>query len=274
MKFPGRLRPQPRPGASRAPGRPSATGVSSAPERFAARARRVRLQPWRIAAVALIVAVVLAGLWWVLAMSPWLRVATVVIAGAAPDREQLIASIITGEVGKALVDVDTDGLTSRIAQERYFSDVQVTRSWPDELLVRVEERVPAVASVLSASSFELIDREGVAYEQVAALPGGVLKAVLARPGDAGSRVTAATVALHLPADLRTRASAVTVDAGARATLMIGKVHVLWGDASDSAIKAAVLRPLLERGGVARIDLTVPLNPVTSQETPASGSSGG
>lgn len=232
------------------------------------------MRPWRLLLTLALIAAAVAGVWWLLVGSSWFRVATVEVVGAAPDREVVVREAARGIEGQPLVEVDLEGIDHRVTSSNLFAAVDVTRSWPDEVLVRVEERTPAVASRLPGGTYELIDREGVGYEQVPEVPPGAPVAVLARPGDAASRAAAATVSLALPADLRSRADAFRIDAGARATFEIGDVEVLWGDAADSPIKAAVLRPLLDRGQVRRIDLTVPTNPVTSQETSTFGSSGG
>lgn len=265
--------------ASRTPGSAgtggaAATGLGSAPARFAERARQVRMRPWRLLFGVLIVAAVVAGVWWLLVGSPCLRVTAVQVVGAAPDREVVIRQAVDGLEGKPLVEVDTEVLDHRITSTNLFAAVDVRRSWPDEVLVRVEERTPAAVSALAGGAFELVDREGVAYERVTVPPHGVPRVSLERPGDPASRATAAAVGLALPADLRSRIKDFSVDAGARATFTLQDVEVLWGDAADSAIKAAVLRPLLDKGGVARIDLTVATNPVTSDESSTSGSSKG
>lgn len=252
----------------------STTGVRSAQARFAERARRVRMRPIRVLLVVVALAAVVAGVWWLLVGSTWFRVTGIEVAGAAPDREAVIRDAARGIEGQPLVEVDTDGLDHRVTATNLFAAVDVRRSWPDAVLVRVEERAPAVAAELDGGVFELIDREGVAYERVTQAPDGIPHVSLERPADPASRATAAAVGVALPADLRTQVEDFSVDSGARATFVVERVEVLWGDFSDSAIKAAVLRPLLDRGRVARIDLTVPTNPVTSQETSTSGSSGG
>lgn len=250
-----------------------ARGVGSAQARFAERARRVRMRPWKPLLFVLALTAVVAGVWWLLVGSTWFRVTNVVVVGAAPDREILVREAARGLEGQPLVEVDIDDVDHRVTATNLFAAVDVSRSWPDEVLVRVEERAPAVASRRSGV-YELVDREGVAYEQVAEAPHGVPVVEMARPTDAASRVTAAAVGLALPADLRARVADFTIGEGARATFVIDDVEIVWGDSSDSAIKAAVLRPLLDRGRVVRIDVSVPTNPVTSQSTSTSGSSEG
>ena len=67
---------------------------------------------------------------------------------------------------------------------------------------------------------------------------------------------------------------------ARRAMTLGKVAVNWGDAGDSRLKTAVVRDLLDRPDVARIDVTAPMAPVTSTHrepstwTPAESASRG
>ena len=48
------------------------------------------MRPWRLLFGVLILAAVVAGVWWLLVGSPWFRVAAVEVVGAAPDREVVI----------------------------------------------------------------------------------------------------------------------------------------------------------------------------------------
>lgn len=267
-------RPKGRRGHPRGGATDAATGVGSAPARFAQRARRARMRPWRVALGFVLVLAAAAGVWWLLVASSWFRVSTVSIVGAEGDRVAVIREAARGIEGQPLIEVDVNSIDHDVTATNLFAVVDVTRSWPSEITIRVEERTPAVASRLAGGSYELIDREGVAYEVVREAPVGVPEVSLAGPSDAASRATAAAVGLALPADLRARVDSFRVDRGARASFTIDRIEVLWGDGADSAIKAAVLRPLLDRGRVARIDLTVPTNPVTSQKTSTSGSSEG
>lgn len=242
----------------------TATGVSSAPDRFAERARKVRRRPWVVLASLLLLAAVIAGGAWALTSSQWFRVERIEVTGAQPDRETSIRDQLHGTLGKPLVEVNTSEAAGQVASTLLYSRVDVTRAWPDGLLVDVEERTPAAVARAGDGSFTLIDREGIAYERVPSPPPNMPVADLEEPGDQTSRATVAAVGLALPSAMSTRMENFAVDAKGNASFEISGVEVIWGDGSDSAIKAAVLEPLLSRGGVSRIDVTAPMNPVTTE----------
>lgn len=271
MRQTGQVTPRPaRPGrrSARRSGDagPGATGagVSAAQHRFAERARRVRRRRWIVVVGCLLVAALVAGGAWGLTASPWLRLQEVAVAGAQPDRESGIRDQLRTLEGIPLIEVDLDAAAAEIDSTLLYSDVEVTRAWPDTLRVRVEERVPAAVAGLGDGAFALIDREGVAYERVPSPPPGMPVASLTHVDDQDSRATAAAIGLALTPATAARVERLTVDERGSATFMISGVSVLWGDASDSDIKAAVLTPLLDSGRVSRIDVTAPMNPVTTR----------
>lgn len=186
------------------------------------------------------------------------------VSGAQPDRESAIRDQLYPSQGKPLIEVDLGAAASQIDSTLLYSDVEVTRAWPDALHVRVEERIPAAVASLGDGMFALIDREGVAYERVPSPPPGMPVASLINVDDQDSRATAAAIGLALSPAASARVEDLTIDEKGSAAFVMGGVSVLWGDASDSDIKAAVLTPLLDRGGVSRIDVTAPMNPVTTR----------
>ena len=222
------------------------------------------MRPWKVLAAIVLIAALVAAIVWVLVGSPWTRVQAVEIQGASPHRETTIRESVHAFEGKPLVEVNLDEVSGEVNRDNLYAAVDASRAWPSTLVVRVQERTPAVTVRLPDGQFGLVDREGVAYERVGAAPDGVLEATLENPSDQASRSAAAAVGTTLPDTLATRVESLTVDAGGRATFSISGVDVVWGSGADSAVKAAVLEPLLDRGGVARIDLTAPMSPVTSE----------
>ena len=91
----------------------------------------------------LIATLVLGGLVW-LAFSPWLSVSQVRTTGIASSdanatlaREELVA-------GTPMIFVRPGEIEEALAEDPWVQDVQVTLEWPDEVLVRVTERVPVI----------------------------------------------------------------------------------------------------------------------------------
>jgi len=125
---------------------------------------------------------------------------------------------------------------------------QVSRSWPDTVVISVRLRTPALA-VASAGGFDLVDVNGVVIATVARRPAGLplLRSTAAPARLRGSpAVRAAALVLgHLPGSIRPQVTSVTAAAADTVTLHLrGRITVLWGSASDTAAKARELRALM------------------------------
>ena len=91
----------------------------------------------------LIAVLVLGGLVW-LAFSPWLSVSQVRTTGIASSdanatlaREELVA-------GTPMIFVRPEAIEEALVEDPWVQDARVTLEWPDEVLVRVTERVPVI----------------------------------------------------------------------------------------------------------------------------------
>ena len=91
----------------------------------------------------LIAILAIGGLVW-LALSPWLSVSRVRTAGivssdahATLAREELVA-------GSPMVFIRTGDIEEALEDDPWVQDARVTLDWPDEVLVRVTERVPVL----------------------------------------------------------------------------------------------------------------------------------
>lgn len=108
----------------------------------------------------LIVLLAIGSLVW-LALSPWLSVSHVRTAGilssdahAILAREELVA-------GTPMVFVRTGDIEEALTDDPWVQDARVTLHWPDEVLVRVTERIP-VLWVESVQGWTWRARDGVA----------------------------------------------------------------------------------------------------------------
>ncbi len=210
--------------------------------------RRVRpVDPRRRLAVR--VGLVLAALGvvaWVVWGSPLLAVSTVRVDGAGSlTAEQVRAAAGVAE-GTPLLRVDTDAAAARVARLPQVASVQVTRGWPQTVVVTVEERVP-VAVVEQAGTRSLVDAGGVLFDTVTGRPpAGVVPLDVRSPGPDDPATRAGLAALvELPRDVRTQVASVAARSGNEVTLTLADgTTVLWGTAEDSAEKADVLVALL------------------------------
>ena len=97
--------------------------------------------------------------------------------------------------GLPLIRVNDAAVAHRVERLRQVQSAQVTRDWPDKVLISVTERVPALAVPVS-QGYDLIDKYGVVVESVSQQP--LDTPILDLPG----RVGAASRAARQPGGLR------------------------------------------------------------------------
>jgi cell division protein FtsQ len=194
------------------------------------------------------VLVAVAVLAWLLLAGPVLAVRAVQVDGLVSlpaDQVQEAAGI---GAGTPLLRVDVDAAQARVARLPQVASVEVTRNWPDSVVITVAERQP-VAVVGPPGRRSLVDADGVLFDTVTgAVPDGVVPLDVADPGPDDPATLAGIAALsELPAAVRVQV------AGAAATgpddislTLTDDTVVRWGNASESADKAAALVELLEQ----------------------------
>jgi cell division protein FtsQ len=226
-----------------------------------ARSRRRRRAVLVTLAAAAIVAVAI----WALLGSSLLVVRSVTVtgAGAVPRAEVLRAADIAP--GTPLIRVDTAAAARRVDQITQVQSAQVSRDWPDTVVIVIQPRTPVLA-VASGGGFALVDRFGVVVSQVASRPAGmVLLDTAADPyslrGDPA--VQAAVTVLHeLPPQIRRQVRAVAAPSPDAVTLELRRgVTVLWGGTDRAAAKAAEL-VILMRTKASSYNLSDPYTAVT------------
>jgi cell division protein FtsQ len=210
---------------------------------------RHRRRGWRAAFFALAAAGIVAAAVWVLFASPLLVVRSVTVSGTRlVPRSKVLA--VSGVVpGTPLIRVNTARAAARIEQITQVRSVQVTRSWPNRLVIVVQERTPALVLPAYGGGYDLADAHGVVLQRVARRPAGLPLYPTVAPegalrGDPG--LTAATAVLgELPAQLRHSVKSITAPYPDQVTLRLaGGVTVLWGDTSRAGIKARELAVLM------------------------------
>jgi cell division protein FtsQ len=167
--------------------------------------------------------------------------------------------------GTPLLRVDVDTAEERVARLPQVASVEVTRDWPDSVVITVVERVP-VAVVGEAGRRSLVDADGVLFDMVTGrTPDGVVPLDVASPGpeDPATRAGIAAIAA-LPTAVREQVAAAAASRPDDITLTLADgTAVRWGDASESRAKSAALVGLLEQIGsgalepAATIDVSTP-----------------
>jgi cell division protein FtsQ len=196
--------------------------------------------------VAALVPLLLATAAWVLWESPLFAVRGVQVDGLHSLSAAAVRDAAGLRTGTPLLRVDLDAAAARVRRLPQVATAQVSRGWPDRVVVTVAERTP-VAVVERAGQRTLVDAGGVLFDTITGpAPAGVVPLDVAAPGPGDPATRAALAAIDaLPGAVRAQVTRVTAPDPTQLTLTLpGPVTVLWGDGSAAAAKAAALRGLL------------------------------
>jgi cell division protein FtsQ len=215
------------------------------------KARRLRPRSRRWLAVLLLGAVlgIAGGVAWALLGSRFFSVRSVVVTGTHLVPESEVLAVADVEPGTPLIRVNTARIAARVLTIRQVRSVRVSTSWPDRVVIAVQERTSALAVALPGGGFDLIDADGVVVRSAATRPRGLplystTAAVSALRGDPDVGAAAAVLG-ELPASLRSSVSSVTAPSPDQVTLQLRSgVTILWGGADDAAAKAEELAVLM------------------------------
>ncbi len=234
--------------------------------RFARRQWARRWLAWRyVVAVVALVGVVAGGVWLVY-FSAWLSVSGVEVEGVAQLSAAQVRDAAAVPEGEALARVDLGRIRARVEALAPVRSADVSRQWPDHVLIQVEERV-AVAVVEIAGRLQGMDADGVVFRDYAQAPADLPR--VETGGSTGSEALreAALVVGALPADLQAKVDHVEVSTVDEISLALPDGRTVeWGSADDSDLKARVLADLLVAAPDAPFyDVSVPGRPTTGNQ---------
>jgi cell division protein FtsQ len=254
---------------------------SGSAARFAERVAMRRRLARHKAYVAGAVGVLLAGLAWLLLLSPWLALDAAEVevngAGTVVDVADVQAVVATVD-GVPLPRLDTVGLRDRVLDVPGVRHAKVTRIWPHGLLVSLVSREPVAAVPQRAPSdgtdrpgqagFALLDIEGFSVGWTSTAPEGLPVVDVPLRAEGRNRSLDAVLAIlqALPPELA--AEVATIEAGTQDTVRMGLRDgrsVVWGSASDAALKIRVLQALRAApaaAGAREYDVSAPTLPIT------------
>jgi cell division protein FtsQ len=251
-------------GASRRPSqRPSGPGV----RRFGTPGPRALL-------IAFGVLLLAAGVVWALYGSTWLRVERVSTSGTEVLTPAEVERVAAVPLGAPLVSVDTSGIEARLRDRLPRIDqVEVVRSWPHGIGLKVTERHP-VLLLEKGGKFIEVDSSGVRFATVKAPLRGVPRLVLDVAGspslrrfDADRLLTVAVgVTGELPEKIAQDVRVVRITSFDSITLELGKGRsVFWGSGEHGPVKARVLTALMKATPKAgHFDVSAPTAPASSR----------
>ncbi len=217
--------------------------------------RRMRLG----AAVAVLVLLVGFALYAVY-FSPWLVVRDVEVHGTqllGADDVQAAAGIA---LERPLATADVSGARARVADLAPVAEAEVSREFPDTVVIEITEREPAYERVV-ADGYQWVDADGIGFHVT---PERADSMVLAQTVDDSQRLLrdVATVVHWIPADVLPEVTGLTANAVDSITLQLeDDREVVWGSAEQSELKAEVLGALLQVEASV-YDVSAPTYPTT------------
>ncbi|WP_406305549.1 FtsQ-type POTRA domain-containing protein [Streptomyces sp. NBC_00885] len=243
------------------------------PPRQGSPLRRLRFPGRRSLLIATAAVVLLATGIWVLYGSQWVRLEQVKTSGTevlTPDEVTAAAAL---PIGSPLISVDTDAIEARLRHKLPRIDsVDVVRSWPDGIDLKVTERKPVLLMEKGARFIE-VDAEGVRFATVDKAPKALplleltvgQSPSLRRFGPDRLVVEAVRVWGELPGKVATDTRVVTVRSYDYITLKLSRDRtVVWGSAEEGEAKARALTALMKAAPKARhFDVSAPTAPAAS-----------
>ena len=214
---------------------------------------------WRVAFFALAAAGIVAAAVWVLFGSPLLVVRSVSVSGTHLVSRSEVVAASGVQLGTPLIRVNAARAAARIAAIPQVRSAQVTRSWPNRLVIVVRERTPELALPAYGGGYDLADADGVVLQRVARRPADLPLYPTVAPEGAlrGNPDLAAAAAVlgELPATLRHSVTSVSAPEADQVTLYLaGGITVLWGDTGRPGVKARELTVLM-RGHMRYYDVS-------------------
>jgi cell division protein FtsQ len=222
------------------------------------RQRRGRRRILR-AVLALVLVVLVGTAAWVVYFSTVLDTRAVAVSGTRELTPEQVTTAAAVPLGVPLSRQHLDAIARRATSLPQVSAATVTREWPNTVRVSVTERVPLLA-VAQPGGFLVVDKAGVVFSAKTTKPLGVVE-VAADPADRPLLVELGSVVLSLPEGVRgqvTSIAAATPDSIQLKTT--SGVTIIWGDSSQSALKAQVAVALLDSGAKTSIDVSAPHTP--------------
>ena len=228
--------------------------------RFTRRARNRKL-------VLLSVAGVLASLMALITVavfSPVLALRTIVVDGTNRIDPAEIQAAVEVHKGTPLALLNFDAITADLSVFPLIRSYVTEIVPPDTLLVHIVERKP-IGAVKIDGVFRLVDPAGITIQESAERIEGVPVIEIAGEDTSGPAFAAVTaVLLSLPVDVRTKVQTATATTKDDVSFVLSGVgqRVVWGGASDSTRKAALLATLIsitDADKAGEFDVSAPSN---------------
>jgi cell division septal protein FtsQ len=232
--------------------------------RFARRQWARRWLTLRYLVIAAVLVVLVGGGLYAVYFSDALSVEEVDVVGARTISAADVEAAADVPRGGPLATVDLDAIRFRVKALKEVRSVEVTRKWPDGVLITIQEREP-VAVVQLGSELVGVDVEGVPFRTYQQPPTGLPR--IETPGlsatDQDALREAVTVIAALPREVSVLVDHLDLRSADEIDLVLRDERVVrWGSAEASTEKAKVLIVLLGQQGKT-YDVSVPGQPTVS-----------
>lgn len=230
-------------------------------KRFTQAIRRTRRRVLiAVSAVCLLVIFVIVGVF-----TPLMAVRDVQVEGSQSINVDDVTAALQKFEGTPLALVDENEVLRSLESFPLIQRFAVERIPPHTLLVRIEERVPAIA-LESDGVFRQYDAAGVLVAETAERPEGVpLGEGSLRTTSSPAFQAASRIVRDVPADLRSQMVSVKATSNQDVTFMLSNgIEVFWGSADETKRKALVLQTMLtslEGRAVSHIDVSSTSAPI-------------
>lgn len=231
-----------------------------------------RLVLIRTAVVVLVMALI-AGLSWLLFLSPVFRLQTDKIGvsgGNAWVSNDRVASIVAHQGDRSLLLISTNGVEEEISGMAGVTDAKVRKSFPHGLQVTFDAQEPTAVFKDAQDKLTAVDRQGRVLNTVSKPVKGVpviqVSTVNRAQQDQAVRQTLRILST-MPEAMRHSVTKVTAETQDSITTELdqGKHVIIWGDGSDLKLKQAVVDKIINDpskiGDKHQLDVSAPLRPI-------------
>lgn len=198
--------------------------------------------------------------------TPMLAVETIRVTGLDRLKPAQIQQALKGQLGVALPMVRSESVGEDLKSFALIESYAITARPPHTLIVRITERSPICIVEVGGKAY-LYDPAGVRIDSASSSDKYPLLAINGNPANSAEYRLAIDVLLALPASLLPRVYAIDAKTKDNVTMQLrgnAGQAIVWGDASNSALKSKVLAALLrnyKKGDRVTFDVSSPNAPV-------------
>lgn len=238
-------------------------------QRFVDRVRQERRRKYKRIALAVLIVTLVGVVVWVIWFSTVLAVRNVKVEGVTTLNEARVLRVAGVPEGEPLARIDLAAIESQVATLERVSTVEVSRSWPRTIAIRIVERKAIMWSKVG-SGVRGIDRDGIDFRSYSKAPHDLVEAIVT-VDDPDKRLdvtqsVAAVADLIATKDPALRDQLQSVGASSKDSIELNLTRgrtVMWGSDAKGERKLQVLRPLLGIDAT-RYDVSAPDQPTTRQ----------